>query len=176
MTGMTAATETSSAPRVVATAGNYLELIAGLRSRLAELEISYATLDALAGWTDSYATKVLGQEPQRHMGVMAFDAMINALALKVVLVDDPQKLEKIRSHRDFVTRKHRARAVGAHACVAHRVTREFLRQIGVKGGLATREKLSARRTQSDCAERRSREGSKAVTRTTFGEREQSSEG
>jgi hypothetical protein len=30
--------------------------------------------------------------------------------------------------------------------------------------------------QSDCAERRSREGSKAVTRTTFGEREQSSEG
>jgi hypothetical protein len=145
---MTAAIEPTTDPRIVATAGNYLELVAGFRVRLAELGISYSTLDEIAGWTDSYSTKVLGEEPLRHMGAMALDAMLGAMGLRIALVDDPERLARVKNHRHFVRRKHRARAVATHAYIAHRVTREFLRQIGVKGGIATREKLSARRRKA----------------------------
>src|SRR5262245_16498481 len=145
---MTVATETSNAPRVVATAGNYLELVAGFRVRLAELGISYSTLDEIAGWTDSYSTKVLGEEPLRHMGAMALDAMLGAMGLKIALIDDPKRLDRVRNHRHFVPRKHRPRSVAAGAYIAHRVTRSFLKEIGSKGGAATREKLSARRRKA----------------------------
>jgi hypothetical protein len=142
------ATETLNAPRVIGTATNYLELIAGFRARLAALGISYSTVDALAGWTDSYATKLLAEEPARNMGPMALDAMLGATGLKIALVEDPEKLEKIKRHRDFVPRKQSPRAVAAGAYVAHRVTRSFLKEIGSKGGAATREKLSARRRKA----------------------------
>jgi hypothetical protein len=82
MTSLTTATEIPNAPRVIAVVSDYLSLIAAFRARVAELGISYATLDELAGWTNSYATKVLGEEPQRHMGVMAFDAIAGATAVQ----------------------------------------------------------------------------------------------
>jgi hypothetical protein len=90
--------EIPDAPHVIATAGSYLELIAGFRARQAELGIPYETLDALAGWTTRYASKVLAEEPSRHLGVMAFDALLVVLGLKLVLIHDPEKLEKIRKH------------------------------------------------------------------------------
>jgi hypothetical protein len=142
--------EIPNAPRVVATAGNYLELIAGLRARVAELGISYSTVDQIAGWTDTYATKLLAEEPGRNLGPMSLDALVGALGLKIVLVEDLERLEKARRHRDFVPRKHRPRrprAVGEQAYVAHRITRSFLLQIASKGGVATREKLSDRRRE-----------------------------
>jgi hypothetical protein len=145
---MTTATETTNAPRVIGTATNYLELISTFRARMAELGITYSTLDEIAGWTDSYSTKVLGEEPLRHLGVMAFDAMINALALKVVVVDDPQKLEKIKKHRHFVPRRHRMRATGSQGYVALRVTRPHLQEIASAGGRARAAKLSARKLRA----------------------------
>jgi hypothetical protein len=138
---MTVATDPNA--RVVATAGNYLQLIAGFRARLAELEISYATLDALAGWTETYATKLLAEEPERHMGAMAFDAMLGATGLKIALIEDPERLEKVRRHRDFTPRKSRMRATVKHGpYVVQRRTREDMRQMGLEGGRARAAKLS----------------------------------
>jgi hypothetical protein len=147
MTSMTTATE-PNAPRVVATAANYLELVAGFRARLADLEISYEVLDSIAGWTETYGSKLLAEEPARFFGPMSLDAILGATGLKIALINDPERLEKIKQHRDFVKRKARARAVGEHAYVAHRITRAFLKEIGSKGGLVTREKLSARRRKA----------------------------
>jgi hypothetical protein len=144
---LTTATESPNTPRIVGVATNYLELVAGFRARLAELGISYSTLDEIAGWTDSYATKVLGEEPLRHMGAMALDAMLGATGLKIALIDDPERLARVKNHRHFVRRKHRARAVATRAYVAHRVTLPFLREIGSTGGHARREKLSSRRRE-----------------------------
>jgi hypothetical protein len=144
---LTTATESPNTPRIVGVATNYLELVAGFRARLAELGISYSTLDEIAGWTDSYSTKVLGEEPLRHMGAMALDAMLGATGLKIALIDDPERLARVKNHRHFVRRKHRPRTVAAGAYVAHRVTRSFLKEIGSKGGVATREKLSSRQRE-----------------------------
>jgi len=125
---MTVATDPNA--RVVATAGNYLQLIAGFRARLAELEISYAT-------------KLLAEEPERHMGAMAFDAMLGATGLKIALIEDPERLEKVRRHRDFTPRKSRMRATVKHGPdVVQRRTREDMRQMGLEGGRARAAKLS----------------------------------
>jgi hypothetical protein len=140
---MTTATEP-----IVPPADNYLGLIAAFRARVRELGISYETIDELAGWTSRYASKVLGEEPLRHMGVMAFDTMLATLGLKLIAVPDPEKLEKIKNHRHFVPRKHRLRAAAKHAQVVRRVTRPFLTEIGSKGGLARSENLVPRRRQA----------------------------
>lgn len=133
---------------IVPPADNYLGLVAAFRARVAELGISYETLDELAGYTARYSSKVLAEEPQRHLGVMAFDAMLGALALKIAVIPDPDKLEKIKNHRHFVRRKTSKPRDATLAYVAHRVTLPFLRDIGSKGGHARREKLSAHRRKA----------------------------
>jgi hypothetical protein len=125
-------------------AENYLGLIAAFRMRIAELGIPYETLDAIAGWTPTYASKLLAAEPERHMGVMAFHTILHALAVKIAVIPDPERLEKVRKHSQFSPRKYRVRAVGSQGYVAHRVTREHLQRIASEGGRARAEKLSER--------------------------------
>lgn len=132
-------------PRIVATFENYLGLVAALRSRLTELGISYSTLDELAGWTDTYATKLLGEEPIKHFGPMSLDAVLGALALKGALIEDEAALERVKRHRDFVPRQRPPRlaiASGKQAYIVQRKTREQMRQMAVLGGLARAQKLS----------------------------------
>jgi hypothetical protein len=135
----------SSSPRVVATAGNYLGLIAALRARIAELGISYATLDAIAGWTDTYATKLLAEEPQKYFGPMSFDAMLGSLGIKIALVEDPAKLEKVKKNRDFVPRQLALPTTGKHAYVVQRKTRENMREMSREAARARMEKIPPRK-------------------------------
>jgi hypothetical protein len=130
----------------LAVVSNYLALIAGLRARVLELGVSFETIDQVAGWCDGYASKVLAPEPslghktKRAMGPMAFDAVLGALAVKLLLVPDPDQLRYIKRNRYFVHRvqapPRRMLANGTHAYVAHRVTHEMLRQMAPSGGRA----------------------------------------
>jgi hypothetical protein len=111
---------------IIPPADNYLGMIAAFRARVAERGISYETIDELAGWTSRYASKILGEEPLRHMGVMAFDAMLGVLALKIAVIPDPAKLEKIKNHRHFVTRKFRAHGDATRAVSRTSALRDFI--------------------------------------------------
>jgi hypothetical protein len=51
------------------------------------------------------STKLLAAEPARHLGAMSFDAILGATAVKLVVVEDAEALERLRKHRDFVPRK-----------------------------------------------------------------------
>jgi hypothetical protein len=136
----------AAAPRVVAVVSDYLSLIAAFRTRVAELGINYETLDALAGWTDTYSTKLLAEEPLKTFGPLSFDAMTGATAVQFLMVENPTQLERIKRRRDFVPRKYRRQnrvhAVGKHGYVVRRITRENNRQIAHLGGIARAEKLS----------------------------------
>ena len=113
---------------------------------MVELEISYSTLDQLAGWTDTYATKLLAEEPKRHLGPMSLDAILGATGLKLALIEDPAKLEKARRHRDFMPRKSRKPATSKQpSYVVQRKTREQMRNMASEGGRARSEKLSTRK-------------------------------
>ena len=56
------------APRVVATASHYHELLQTIRDRVVELEITHETLDAVAGLQSGYASKLLSNPPIKRMG------------------------------------------------------------------------------------------------------------
>lgn len=148
----------SDAPRIVGTADNSLGLIAALRERLTgDLGLSYATIDALAGWGETYATKVLGPEPfvpkdangwrptARSLGPLSLDILLGVACVRLMLVEDPAALERLRRHRDYVRRRRPVRSRGAHDYIVRRDTREHMRQMGRLGGLATAAKLSAKR-------------------------------
>jgi hypothetical protein len=135
----------------LAVVSNYLALIAALRARIAELGISFSTLDQVAGWTDGYASKVLAPEPtpghkvKRCLGPMAFDSVLGALAVKLQLVPDAEQLRTIKRNRYFV---HRVQAPPLHASAKHdyvvqRKTLEMMRQMAPNGGRARAAKLTA---------------------------------
>jgi len=133
-------------PRIVATCANYLGLVAAFRARIAELGISYETVDQLAGWADTYATKLLGEEPIRHFGPMSLDAVLGALGVRIALIEDAAALDRVRQHRDFTGRKKKLFvATGKQTYVVQRKTREQMRQMAVLGGLARAQKLSAKK-------------------------------
>jgi hypothetical protein len=147
--------------RIVGTAKNFLELRAAFRQRLTgELGLSYMVMDALAGWAPSYASKLLSPEPSRSkdangwqptaraLGPMSLDVLLNLACVKIQLVEDTAALERLQRHRDYVPRKRPVRRDGTHEYVVHRVTREFMRQIGRSGNVARWAKVSAKRRTS----------------------------
>jgi hypothetical protein len=144
MTGMTTATAPPNAPRVIATAGNYLQLVQAFRARLAALDIPYSTVDAIAGWAERYTSKLLAEEPSRNLGPLSLDCLLGATGLKIALIEDPETLEKIKRHRDFVPRKYGMRTTGKQpGYVVQRKTYEQMRSMASEGGRARAEKLSA---------------------------------
>lgn len=134
--------------QIVARFDSYLGLVAAVRARLLELGISYATLDELAGWTDSYATKLLGEEPIKYFGPMSFDAVLGSIGVDVAFIHNEAKVQRLRAHRNFVPRKRAPNRVpigGKQEYIVRRVTRENMRQISLLAAEARRLKISPAR-------------------------------
>lgn len=138
--------------RQIAVVRDYVGLIAGIRARIVQLGLTYETVDALAGFTTRYTSRVLIEEPQRNthlqrhayrtMGLMSLGAMLGATGLKIALIEDVDAMERIQHHRDFGQRKRPMHRDAVHAHIVHRITSEFMRQIGHKGGKASRKSIS----------------------------------
>jgi hypothetical protein len=141
-----AQTASSAAVEPIGIATDYLTLISAFRKRVSELRIPYETIDALAGWTSTYASKLLAEEPIKFMGPMALDVMLGVLGVKIAIFADPAKLEKIKQHRDFTRHKinmnTRIAASGNYPYVALRITRQHLQSIAPAGGRARQQKLT----------------------------------
>ena len=130
----------------IAVVSDYLSLIAAFRRRIAELGITYESLDALAGWTESYASKLLASEPAKGLGPMSFDAILGAMAVKLVMVDDPEARTRIETRRAFIKRKIAPmRNPVPHEHVVRRDTHEFMRQMGIASGIARRQNMPLRK-------------------------------
>lgn len=94
-------------PRILSSFADHDGFVDAVRGRLLELNISYETLDALAGWTNTYATKLLNPlAPNRkHFGVMSLSAVLPAIGCQLALVEDPEALDRIKRHSMFITRR-----------------------------------------------------------------------
>lgn len=141
----------------IAEVSGSLGFIAALRKRLADLNMTYATLDAICGFTPGYASKILCEEPadtqanaqtnaprttQRWFGPMSFEAVLGGTALKIVLVNDPKQLARIQSSHHFIARKKPMPISATHPYIVQRKTRENMRQMGQLGGVARAQKLT----------------------------------
>jgi hypothetical protein len=73
------------------------ELLAALRARRAELDITLETLDAIAGWTDSYSSKLLSDPPQKNLGWSSLGLGLNALGVMLLMVPDEEQIRRLQN-------------------------------------------------------------------------------
>ena len=72
------------------------DLRAVMRQRVAELNISLETLDAIAGLPTRYSSKVLGLQPTRRFGQFSLDGLLGALGLMLIVVEDAEALARVQ--------------------------------------------------------------------------------
>jgi hypothetical protein len=99
-----------SSRRELAIVSEYSELHAALRRRMHELDISRETLNEIAGLQSGYSGKLLAPLPGRILGPISLGAILGALALKLVIIEDPAQLERLRPR---LTKRHRGYRRGA---------------------------------------------------------------
>lgn len=78
---------------------DYDSLIAALRVRADQLEISRATIDDIAGLCDRYASKILSLSKAKRIGLETLGPILGALGLKLIAVQDDEATERYRARR-----------------------------------------------------------------------------
>jgi hypothetical protein len=66
------------------------------RLRVAHFGISLETLDAVAGLPVRYSSKLLSHDPRKHFGPISFEALLGALALQLVAMEDAEALARVQ--------------------------------------------------------------------------------
>jgi hypothetical protein len=75
------------------------DLLATLRSRRDELDISHANIEALVGLPDRYLSKVISAKPIKGLSPAALRDILEGLALGIVAIvldEDPEQAERMR--------------------------------------------------------------------------------
>jgi hypothetical protein len=74
---------------------SYEQLLQTLRDRMAALDTSFEQVESVSGIGDRYLNRVLGPHPTKGIGPVTF-SIFAALGLRLVLVEDPQLLGRVR--------------------------------------------------------------------------------
>lgn len=122
--------------RQIAVCADYDQLQFALRQWADELGLSRETIDERAGLTDGHAAKLLRLNPVRRLGPETLGAMLRALGVVLILAPLDDELQRISDAG--IKRKNeqvRRKRLGKHEKAA--IIKDFQRQIGRKGGLAT---------------------------------------
>jgi hypothetical protein len=139
--------ERFSAPRIVATCNDHNGLLEAIRRRIAELGVSYETVNELAGLPGNYLTKIISDPPPKRMSPFAMFLVTQALGLDVQLVENQQLIEKLSKR--WTKRKLRRPTTrvpdnGTHV-YKYEVTPDLMRRRGRLGGYARAQYLSRER-------------------------------
>ena len=67
------------------------EVVEALRVWRDERGITHEVFDAIAGWADGYAGKLLAPIPIKNLGWLSLGDARKALAIKLVVVEDPEQ-------------------------------------------------------------------------------------
>jgi hypothetical protein len=108
------------------------QLLAAIRARCAELQITYETLDVVAMLPDGYASKLLCDHPVKHMGALTMWSILGTLGYRIGLVHDEELLARFCDK--LVARKCPPQSTGSKGRVKFNFTHRFLRKIGRLGG------------------------------------------
>ena len=73
---------------MLATVRNYDDLVAAIRARRDELEVTHETIDTVSGVASGYASKLLADPPIKRRGMISLSAVLGALGLMLVVVED----------------------------------------------------------------------------------------
>jgi len=88
---------TAARMRALATIRTCEDLQRALRARAEEVGVSNATLDEVCGFSDRYASKVLGLNPSRALGRVSLTALLGGLGAVLILCEDEEALARVRA-------------------------------------------------------------------------------
>jgi hypothetical protein len=83
--------------RTLGVARDYAQLHALLRQRAEALNISRETIDQISGLPIGYSGTILAPARRKNLGPISLGAMLGALGLALVVVEDPDALARIKS-------------------------------------------------------------------------------
>jgi hypothetical protein len=72
------------------------ELLAALRARRDQLELTHECIDAVAGWASGYAGKLLAPSPAKNMGWMSLGICLGSLGVGLLLVENPEQVRLVQ--------------------------------------------------------------------------------
>ena len=130
----------SEGPRVIAEFVDYPGMLAALRARVSELQISGERFDEFAGLPRGYLSKLVGARPVRRVGMTSFSPLMNALGLRCLFVEDSEGTERLKSRLKPRNPSY-VRIMPAAASIIF--TARMLKRIRRLGGKARMAKLSA---------------------------------
>jgi hypothetical protein len=132
--------------RVLGEFTRYDQLLTLLRARIAELDVSGETLDEIGGLPRGYFLKLVAPRPSRGLGVRSFAEVLGALAVRCVLIEDTEQLERIKSR--LVPRKANSVHTAATTFI---LTNRFMQKIGRIGGTNRWRKVRDRKMRAQRA-------------------------
>ena len=109
------------------------DLRAILRTRFAELGVSFETVDHVAGLPTRYTAKVLGLQPTRRFGQISLTALLGTAGIKLIAVEDLEALDRVRAR--LVPLERVDHSAARRRKIVVKLTSDFMREIGRLGGL-----------------------------------------
>ena len=148
--------------RIVGEAREYDELVAALRTRIAELQTTHASVDDISGLQSGYTGKLLGPAAVRGFGRTSLGPILGALGLKILVAED-ETGARITSR---LKRRERTAVYAKPPSIAARVldetgkTRrsalselktELMRTLGRRGGVVSAANMTANQRRERAA-------------------------
>lgn len=81
--------------RRLAVVNDYAGFHAALRARVDELQVTFDTIDEVAGFPSRYTSKLLAPGHTKWIGPMSFDALLGVLGLRLIVVEDVEALARV---------------------------------------------------------------------------------
>jgi hypothetical protein len=132
-------------PRKLAVVHSYYDLVDAFRARVLELGTDFEEIDRVAGYADTYTSKLLSPRPIRNFGEVSLGSMLGALGLVLTVEEDtPAAAAKARARlkqRVFASVTTQPK----NAPVTFRLSRAFFRKISKKAAAARMQKVSPER-------------------------------
>ena len=79
---------------------DYEDLRSALRARAEQLDISRLEIDRISGLPNGYAGAVLSETSRKRLGWHNITAMLSALGVKLMLVEDPEAVARFTSRAE----------------------------------------------------------------------------
>ena len=73
------------------------ELLAALRARRDQLQLTHERLDDLSGLPSGYIGKLLAPVPIKNLGWLSFGLVLDSMGCALVLVEDPEQVQRVKS-------------------------------------------------------------------------------
>jgi hypothetical protein len=127
----------------IGTAADYDELQAIMRARAETLNISRQWIDHISGLPAGFAGKILSLAPVKRLGPDTIGPMLAVLALKLIVVEDPDALLKYSARANQRDEKQAKNANASDRSIK-RIRKSVLRDLTTNARAARNRSLSPR--------------------------------